>query len=779
MRIGVNIYNLYPGKIGGAEQYVRNIIKEFNFIEDVNLFIFVNSLALPTFEESEKQKLCHIDEQGDRDTQIQFFIDFFNIDIMFCPLFFIAPEKCNIPSVASILDIQHEFFPEYFEKNTLKEIRKNTENTLRVADGIITISNYSKKTIIDKYNIDEDKIKVTYLDSDLCFKEIKDNIKDIKLEKNIDSDYIFYPANTWPHKNHINLLKAFKILKEKYHTKLKIVFTGDSKQQKKEIENYIKDNNLQDDILYLGYLKQEEMPYIYANATIMAFPSVFEGFGIPLVEAMRSGVAIACSKNGSIPEVAGDAAIYFDAYNPNDIAEKIYKLEQDKELQQILINKGQKVATRYSWEKCVEDTYLYLKKIVSTNKSQCVTQYEDNPLVTIITPSYNQGEFIKDTIESVLSQDYPNIEYFVMDGGSTDNTIDILESYEGRFYWCSEKDKGQADAINKGIRKANGKIIGWLNSDDTYLENAVSTVVKYFKDHPNTDMVYGEGYYTNKEGQVIERYLTEKFSVSRLAEQCIICQPTVFFTKDIVENVGLLDAEHQLSMDYELWMRISKMGKISYIPNYLATSRMYEENKTLSRRDEVFKETFIAVKKHYGYVPISWIDGYADYLSNGTRGIKFVILDIKLFIQYNLSNWRYLIKGLKRILPHRLYFLKLRLRNENSKFNGKYQDNWISKKYKIPFIVNENSQILNIEGIHNWPLKGTLKLNIYLDNKLLIKKPVKKLGDFNFIFNIEGKLQEGEHELIIIANKTFCPSRLNGSPDSRELSCRINSIRIE
>lgn len=786
MNIGVNIVNLYPGKIGGAEQYVRNVIGEMCKQEGVLLLVLVNSEAASTFSQRENVVICQVDEKRDRDTQLNYYIDYYNISIMFCPLFFISPADCSIPMVASILDVQHEFFPEFFSDKVLEEIRRSTKDTLKIADGIITISEFSKRTIIEKYGISKDKIKVTYLNSDNCFDKSVDD-KKLRYEKErIGGDYIFYPANTWPHKNHINLLKAYKILKEKYRSKLKLAFTGGEKQKQSEITQFIVKHNLKDDVVYLGYREQEDMPYIFKNATIVAFPSFFEGFGIPLVEAMRAGVALACSECGSIPEVAGDAAIYFDAYNPEDIAEKLYQLEENAALRKSLIVNGEQQAKKYSWYICASETINYLKDIekkYALGDGEKTRPWNDEyPLVSIITPSYNQGEFIKATIESVLQQDYPRIEYIVMDGGSSDNTIEILKSYGNKIQWFSGRDKGQADAVNKGIEKAKGDIIGWLNSDDTYLEDAVSTMVEYFRKHPSVDMVYGEGYYTDKEGNIIDRYLTEMFSKNRLAEQCIICQPTAFFTKDAFLRSGMLDVEHQLSMDYELWMKIAKTGKISYIPDYIATSRMYEENKTMSRRDEVFKETCSAVKKHYGYVPISWIDGYADYLCQGGRGVKFAWLSLKLFIKYNRSNPTYCKRGLKIILRHRGYLAFrwagkfVRLEKESENRTELYDDKWMSKEYIVKLDDAAFIKRIIIKGNKYWPIKKKIELRVLIDEKLLLKKRLFKNGEFI----MEIPIDKGKDIIImkIIANKTFCPLNFGGE-DTRRLSCQIEDICLE
>lgn len=778
LRVGVILTNLYPGKIGGAEQYVRNTLHEMALMEELEIYVFTNNTAYPSFQNEGCMAIVKIEDSRDRDTQLRFWIDYKKLDILFCPLFFIAPENCPIPAVASILDVQHEFFPQYFSKRVLSDIRKSTANTLGQADGILTISEYSKETIVEKYGVPAEKIQVTYLNSDGVFDRPILPERREELKKKIGADYIFYPANSWPHKNHMNLLKAYSILKDKYDTKLKLVFTGDRKQRQGEIEGYITENQLEKDIIYLGYLPQEDMPYIFANATVMAFPSVFEGFGIPLVEAMKAKVAVACSKCGSIPEVAGDAALYFDAQDPEDIAEKIASLIKDDSLRADLIARGEKVAEKYSWKQCAEDTVKYLNRIWNENKVTVEERYEEYPLVTIVTPSYNQGEFIKDTIESVLKQDYPNIEYLVMDGGSTDNTVEILKSYGDRLQWVSEKDKGQADAVNKGIERAKGKIIGWLNSDDTYLDGAVSKMVSYLKEHPDTDMVYGEGYYTDKDGNVTERYLTEMYSRDRLAEMCIICQPTAFFTKEIVEKAGMLDVEHQLSMDYELWMRIAKQGKIAFLPEYIATSRMYEENKTLSRRKEVFEETCKAVKRHYGYVPVTWIDGYADYLSEGKRDVKFYWNDARLFIRFNFSNPGYCWRGMMKMLRSR--FGGMIRRKYALQFNEQYHDKWLCREYITKLKLEEGRDTIKLIGNHNWPLKKNLEITVLWDDRNLEKCVIRNLGPFTKEILIpKSNRNVGEHTLKLVMNKTFCPARIAKSGDQRELSFILEDIVLE
>jgi len=269
------------------------------------------------------------------------------------------------------------------------------------------------------------------------------------------------------------------------------------------------------------------------------------------------------------------------------------------------------------------------------------------PLVTIVTPSLNQGRFIRDTIESVLSQSYPSIEYSVMDGGSTDETRSILAEYAGRLKWISEPDRGQANAINKGWHQAHGTILAYLNSDDTYLPHAVERAVASLLEHPEAAGVYGEGNHTDEAGRVLERYPTEPFSLERLAQTCFICQPTVFLRRETVERVGYLDESLRYSMDYDLWIRIARVAPLLYVPEHWATTRLHADTKTLGQRVAAHAEILKTVYRHFGQVPPSWVYAYAHAVL-GPRSrvkawddIRFVLGLIRIsFVTFLRYNWR-------------------------------------------------------------------------------------------------------------------------------------------
>lgn len=233
------------------------------------------------------------------------------------------------------------------------------------------------------------------------------------------------------------------------------------------------------------------------------------------------------------------------------------------------------------------------------------------PLASIVMPSLNQGEFIRRSIDSVLGQDYAPVELIVIDGGSTDSTVDILRTYGDRIRWVSEPDGGQTPAINKGFRMTTGEIIGWVNADDLYLPGALSTGVDYLEAHPDVDLVYGAADHIDGDGRFMAPYPTEPFSLARLRETCFICQPAVFFRRRVFEEVGYLDEHYNSSMDYEYWVRIAQRGTIAYHPVRLAQSRLHPGAKTLRLRLEHQRLSIELVKRHFGSVPPSWLCAYA------------------------------------------------------------------------------------------------------------------------------------------------------------------------
>jgi hypothetical protein len=207
-----------------------------------------------------------------------------------------------------------------------------------------------------------------------------------------------------------------------------------------------------------------------------------------------------------------------------------------------------------------------------------------SPVVSIVTPSFNQGRFLGDAIDSVLDQDYPEIEYLVVDAASTDETIDLLRSYGERVRWISERDGGQADGIDKGIRRTNGDIVTWLNSDDRYLPGAVSSAVAALSADPTIAGVYGDAELVDPDGHLIGRYSQiEPFDLGRLVNVLdYIVQPATFFRRSAYESAGGLDRTLNYCLDYDLWIRMGRAAPLRYLARPLAQVRIHPETKTAS-----------------------------------------------------------------------------------------------------------------------------------------------------------------------------------------------------
>ena len=236
------------------------------------------------------------------------------------------------------------------------------------------------------------------------------------------------------------------------------------------------------------------------------------------------------------------------------------------------------------------------------------------PLISIVTPTYNMGRYLEQTIQSALSQDYPNVEYIVMDGGSTDETLQILEKYRNRLEFHSEPDRGTADAINKGFARSHGSVFTYLNADDTYLPGAVSAAMRALAAEPDLGVVYGDANWVNESGRVLTPYPVRSYNAALFERECFISQPAAFMRREAFELAGRMDANLRFAYDYDLWIRISRLYPMRKLDAVLATSRMHKENKTVSQRRGVLEETLRVLESHYGYVPFDPVHAYASYL---------------------------------------------------------------------------------------------------------------------------------------------------------------------
>lgn len=216
----------------------------------------------------------------------------------------------------------------------------------------------------------------------------------------------------------------------------------------------------------------------------------------------------------------------------------------------------------------------------------------EQPLVSIVTPAYNHAPYIEATIRSVLDQDYPNLEYIIVDGGSTDGSVEIIRRFSDRLaWWVSEPDKGQTDAINKGFARARGSILAWLNSDDTYEPGAIADAVQSLLEHPAAAMVYGDTNFINENGQITGHFPAAQTDYARLRQGYVhIPQPASFFRGDLWRKVGPLDPSFYFAMDYDLWVRLARLAPLLYIPHTWANFRVHLSGKTFLADDRCWPE---------------------------------------------------------------------------------------------------------------------------------------------------------------------------------------------
>lgn len=227
----------------------------------------------------------------------------------------------------------------------------------------------------------------------------------------------------------------------------------------------------------------------------------------------------------------------------------------------------------------------------------------DLPKISIVTPSYNQGKFLEETILSVITQNYPNLEYILIDGGSSDNSLDIIKKHEHSIsYWISEKDKGQSEAINKGLQKATGDIVAWLNSDDLYTPNTLFNISKIFQENPDIDLIYGnvENFHSEKGSFVTN---VSEFKPSDFLSRVSIHQPSVFWKRKVHHEIGYLDESLYYTMDYDLWARMFFRYKTKKINQVFSRFRIHSTSKTNNNPPGIYLDSRIVFSRFINSFP--------------------------------------------------------------------------------------------------------------------------------------------------------------------------------
>jgi glycosyltransferase involved in cell wall biosynthesis len=376
MHIGINALGLSPGQVGGVEVYLRNLVVNLGkidpdneylvFVDRRNQSVFGPGLppnvrpvviappppSLPLWIRALRYwRLFPSPLVGSQ-------LEGSGVDVIHYPDSVIHPPGIALPCVLTFHDIQHEYFPGYFPLR-MRLLRKLTYGpSARKARRIITVSQFTRDTLIEKFRISADKITPIHSGVDVAFRPDVSpaEVQRVCHKYHLPQVFAFYPANTWPHKNHLRLVQAVSLLQKKYRSDCKLVLCGQPQWGHDALLAALEAYDVQGDVLILGYVPVEDLPALYHAALLLVYPSLFEGFGIPLVEAMSCGCPIVCSNVTSLPELAGDAAVLVNPYDIEGLADAMWRVLRGLDLRADLVAKGLARARHFSWERAARQT---------------------------------------------------------------------------------------------------------------------------------------------------------------------------------------------------------------------------------------------------------------------------------------------------------------------------------------------------------------------------------------------------------------------------------------
>lgn len=718
-KIGIELRNVTHGESGGISFLFEGVLEAlFRLYPENEYFVFgtiFNQNLTPLAENIHRYTLTtdqYYEEMGE-------ILHREKVSVLLRS--YPTAEKLKFPlrrQIVFIPDIQHEVFPEFFSPQMLEARQKAFQQVMAYAAAIGTLTEFSRRTILEH---PDNRCRDVFLMPPALTRAPGSESGSEALSEAENAllptgRYFYYPANLWPHKNHRRVLQAFELFLKKAtpENNYEFIFTGHP-----DGWEALQSEFASLPVRHLGFVRPAMLQRLYQGATALVDFSLYEGFGMPLLEAFEAGAPVICSNNTSLPEVGGQAVLTCDPLDVPAMSECMLQISHDESLRTRLVEAGRGRLANYSWEASAQALMEAIRRVsnpdLATRKmdSSLLDQPgEDLPLVTIVTPSYNQGRFLRRAIESILNQTYPNIEYMVMDGGSKDESVEVLKSYGDRFPWVSERDKGQTDAVKKGFARGHGEILAFVNSDDELLPHAVETVVRYFQEHPEVDMVYGKAYYTDEDNRIIGMYNTDDYSFTRLVWDNPVCQPAAFWRKRIADKIGEWNADLHYAMDHEYWMRIDRAGgKIVHIPDVLAISRLHDETKTSTAREKIVKEVFLVSQKWAGYVSLSyfqslWHDRVWNQPKNPYRLLRVLpgsyLLAAKIHEAVYHKRWpvslrpgrllRSITYPFRRYLLDNLDFLRPWIRKRRASqvlvsrdlpLYGYYRNNWLGPVFQV------------------------------------------------------------------------------------------------
>lgn len=366
MRIVVGLRPLFPGKVGGQEIYVRELLREWaEWARDDEWIVLVNAETAPSFASPGPwMRFITVPEVHDLALWART-AESFGPALYFSPMLVIDPPSVGLPTVVNIPDLQHEFFPSYFDAATLAMRRVHFPLSARRAAAVLTHSGHARDTIIEKFKVPADKVHGVQLAAGDEFRAapVVARVQAFREKYRLPENFGFFPAHFWPHKNHETLFKALSIIRKRHGEAPLIALSGFAAAQAGPVEAAIRQHGLQDCIRILGYLDRAEVPVAYQAAQFLVFPSKFEGFGIPVAEAMAAGCPVVCSDIPSLSEFTGDGAITCDPDDAEAFAAGMHQLMTDPAVRTRLRDRGRQRSAELTWKRSAKLSYAVLREV--------------------------------------------------------------------------------------------------------------------------------------------------------------------------------------------------------------------------------------------------------------------------------------------------------------------------------------------------------------------------------------------------------------------------------
>jgi glycosyltransferase involved in cell wall biosynthesis len=567
MRIAVNVRHYLKGRIGGQENYLQAMLRGLvRRGQKLTVFAQPSEMAAIQAMAGGAVELRAVPEEGR--PMVEAVADG-GFDLLFCPLHTLEPLDPHIPSAVMIPDLQHEFFPAYFDDRERQRRCRNYEPSARNARVVLTCSEFSKRTIVEQYQIVEDKVVVCGHGVDSEFLAARPDA----VMPELPAEFLYFPAFYWPHKNHANALTALKLVHEHGDSNLHLVCTGGEGPERDRVQRLVDDLGLSDRVMLLGRVESEVVPELYRRSRGLLFPTLFEGFGIPVLEAMHLGVPVITSRGGAAEEVAGGCALLVEPEDPASIAVAIETVLADAGLCGQLTEEGRKRAAQFSWERAVDTTLAAFQRVTAEGyTAPAPIEVSEWPVISVVLVGDEAA--VAPALASVRAQEYPHVAW-------------------------QEVPRGPAS-----FRDSSGALLNVLRPGDEWLPGAAASVAKAWRRNPRAGLIYGLARVdSDVEGTV--PYLYEDLNYGP-----VWAPPAAFYGRAAVEQARGVVGESDPLDELELRLRVAGghpvVGLVECVAVWGSSGA-----PDVGAVEELQAGAIELIRAQFEYVPVEWIDGRA------------------------------------------------------------------------------------------------------------------------------------------------------------------------